>query len=115
MLFMLLIKTSRLAETNPPRMDLREKMDTYNDALDAAGVKVMAKGLYPDSQGFKVVFKKEGREPEFVQGPFLDDHNQLAGFFILELPSMAAAIDWLKKAPDPQGFGEGEIELRQIR
>ncbi len=115
MLFMLLIKTSRLAEKNPPRLDLREKMDTYNDALETAGVKVMAKGLYPDSQSFKVIFKKEGEEPEFMQGPFLNDRNQIAGFFILELPSMATALEWLKKAPDPQGFGEGEIELRHIR
>lgn len=115
MLFMLLIKTSRIAEKNPPRMDLREKMDTYNEALDAAGVKVMAKGLYPDAQAYKLIFKKDGNEPELIQGPFLEDHNQLAGFFILELPSLDVALAWLKKAPDPQGYGEGEIELRQIR
>jgi len=115
MLFMLIIKTSRLAEKNPPRMDLREKMDVYNDALDTAGVKVMATGLYPDAQGYKLKFKKDGKEPELIQGPFLKDSNQIAGFFILELPSMTAALEWLKKAPDPQGFGEGEIELRQIR
>jgi hypothetical protein len=115
MLFMLIIKSSRLAEKNPPRMDLREKMDVYNDALDAAGVKVMAKGLYPDAQGYKLLFNKDGKEPELIRGPFLKDNNQIAGFFILELPSMTSALEWLKKAPDPQGFGEGEIELRQIR
>jgi hypothetical protein len=115
MLFMLLIKTSRLAEKNPPRMDLRKKMDAYNDALDAAGVKVMAKGLYPDSQGYKLTFPRDGEAGVLFHGPFLEDRNQLAGFFILELPSIDVALDWLHKVPDPQGFGEGEIELRQIR
>ena len=115
MLFMLLIKTSRLAEKNPPRIDLRKKMDDYNDALDAAGVKVMAKGLYPDSEAYKLTFPIDGEPGLLLQGPFKKDVNQLAGFFLLELPSIEVALEWLKKAPDPQGYGEGEIELRQIR
>jgi hypothetical protein len=115
MFFMLLIKTSRQAEKNPPRIDLRAKMDVYNDALDQAGVKIMAKGLYPDAEGYKLTFPKDGEPGILSQGPFLNVRDQVAGFFILDLPSIDEAISWLKKAPDPQGFGEGELELRQIR
>jgi len=40
--------------------------------------------------------------------------EQIAGFFLIDVKSKEEAIAWAKKAPDPQGFGEGQIELRQV-
>jgi hypothetical protein len=33
---------------------------------------------------------------------------------LIEVKTKQEAIEWLKKAPDPQGNGEGQIELRQV-
>ena len=116
MLFMMIVKASRKAElaktTNPV---LREQMDIYNDQLESAGVRVMAKGLYPDSEGVRISFPIEGKAPVITYGPFPNTHEQIAGFFIIDVPNKEKAIEWLLKAPDPQGHGEGQIELRQIR
>lgn len=115
MQFMMIIKTSRKAESNPPQPHLIEQMDRYNDLLEAANVRVMAKGLYPDSEGVKIQFLNPLQSPIVTYGPFSHDQNQVAGFFIIDVENKDEALQWLFKAPDPQGFGEGEIELRQIR
>ena len=115
MLYMMIVKTSRKAEKNPPQVHLNQYMDDYNDALEFAQVRIMAKGLYPDSEGYKVQFLEPDQPPRLTKGPFLEDQNQVAGFFIIEVNSEEEALNWLLNAPDPQGFGEGEIELRRIR
>jgi hypothetical protein len=75
----------------------------------------MAKGLYPDTEGVKIQFLNPSQSPIVTYGPFLHDQNQVAGFFIIDVKNKEEALQWLFNAPDPQGFGEGEIELRQIR
>jgi hypothetical protein len=47
-----------------------------------------------------------------VQGPF-HDPGLIAGFWIIEVPSRQAAIDWMIRAPNPYR-GDGNIEIRQI-
>jgi hypothetical protein len=39
---------------------------------------------------------------------------KVAGFFLTDVKSKEETIEWAKKALDPQGFGEGQIELRQV-
>ena len=46
MLYMILVKASKLSETGIfPSKELMIQMDTYNELLDQEGVRVMAKGL----------------------------------------------------------------------
>ena len=112
---MLLIKSSHNSENRQlPNPKLMAAMDQYNDQLEAAGVKIMAKGLHPTRQAYRFRFTKEGQPPEIIQGPFTPPTEQVAGFFLLELSSLEEAYQWALQAPDSQGFGEGEIELRQV-
>lgn len=115
MLFMLLVKASHNSENAQlPSPELMAAMDQYNDQLETAGVKIMAKVLHPTRQAFRFRFTKEGQPAEIIQGPFTPSTEQVAGFFLLELSSLEEAYQWALKAPDLQGFGEGEIELRQV-
>jgi hypothetical protein len=116
MLFMLIIKASPQAEAvKTPNQALRVQMDDYNEALDQAGIKVMAKGLFPVAEAYRLAYTKVGEEPTLSKGPFPHPKEQIAGFFLIDVPSKENALLWLKKCPDPQGFGEGVIELRQVR
>jgi hypothetical protein len=97
-----------------PDRELREAMDHYNDELECAGVRVMAKGLHPSSQGLRIHFPTPVGQPVVTPGPFERPQDILAGFFLIDVASKEEAVLWAMKAPDPQGFGEGQIELRQV-
>ena len=113
MLFMILVKASPLSENaSRPSKESMRLMDEYNDALDAAGVKIMAKGLHPTKEAIRIAFI--GDEKIRSNGPFEPSSEQLAGFFLIEVDSKEEALDWFEKAPDPIGNGQGLIELRQI-
>jgi hypothetical protein len=45
-----------------------------------------------------------------TDGPFSETKELIAGFWILQAGSLAEAIEWVKKAPVP----EGELEIRQV-
>ena len=115
MLFMLLVKASKNSEAgNLPSQELMQQMDQYNEDLEKAGVKIMAKGLHPSSNGIRISYRNPGESPIVTEGPFTDTKELIAGFFLIEVKSREEAIEWAMKAPDPQGFGEGQIELRQV-
>ena len=115
MLFMLIVYASRNSEAGElPSVELMDAMDKYNDDLVEAGVRVMAKGLHPSSEGIRITFPVPGGDPVLESGPFADVQNVVAGFFLIDVQSKEEAIQWAKKVPDPQGFGEGKVELRQV-
>ncbi|AYC28433.1 YciI family protein [Paenisporosarcina cavernae] len=115
MLFMILVKASKNAEAgNFPSAELQEAMTKYNRELVAAGVRVMAKGLYPSSNGVKISYPSPGAEPVRTEGPFENPSDIVAGFILLDVDSREEALKWAMKMPDPQGDGEGQIEVRQV-
>ncbi|CAN7262715.1 YciI family protein [Rossellomorea sp. LjRoot5] len=114
MLFMMIVKASRNSEAgNPPSPELMEAMTKYNEDLVEAGVRVMAKGLHPSSDGIRISYPKPGGEPVVTEDPF-EVGGLVAGFFLIDVKSREEAIEWAMRVPDPQGYGEGQVELRQV-
>ena len=114
MLFMLIVKASQNSEgANLPDPELMEAMDKYNKELVKAGVRVMAKGLHPSSNGLRITFPKSG-EKVVTEGPFTESKDLVAGFILIDVESREEAVEWAMRMPDPQGHGEGQIELRQV-
>ena len=115
MLFMILVKASHNSEGLAIRQaHLEEKMDEYNQKLIDAKIRVMAKGLHPSSEGIRFSYRKENESPLMSFGPFEPVNELIAGFFLIEVKSKEEAIVWASQCPDPMGFGEGQIELRQV-
>ncbi|MEN8702280.1 YciI family protein [Bacillus infantis] len=115
MLFMLIVKASKNSERrNLPSPELMQVMTKYNEELVKAGVRVMAKGLHPSSDGMRISFPKPGEEPVITEGPFAETNELIAGFILIDVKSKEEAIEWALRMPDPQGYGEGQIELRQV-
>ena len=115
MLFMIIVKASKNSEAgNLPSPELREAMNKYNDELAKAGVRVMAKGLHPSSNGIRISYPEHGENPVVTDGPFPETNELIAGFILIDVKSKEEAIEWAKRMPDPQGHGEGQIELRQV-
>ena len=115
MLFMVIVKASKNSEAgNLPGEELREAMSSYNEELEKAGVRVMAKGLHPSSNGMWISYPEPGEKPVVTEGPFSETNELIAGFILIDVKSREEAIEWAMRMPDPQGHGEGQIELRQV-
>jgi hypothetical protein len=114
MLFMIIVKASKNSEAgNLPSPELREAMMKYNEELVKAGVRIMAKGLHPSSNGIRLSYP-QGEKPVVTDGPFTETNELIAGFILIDVRSREEAIEWAMRMPDPQGNGEGQIELRQV-
>ena len=115
MLFMMIIKASKNSEgLNIRQPHLEKLMDQYNLDLVHAGVRVMAKGLHPSSEGIRFSHVEPGKEPIISYGPFESTKDVVAGFFLIDVKTKEEAIFWASRVPDPMGNGEGQVELREV-
>lgn len=69
----------------------------YIQALGQAGVIVSGNGLQAPETATTVRIRDGKREVQ--DGPFADAKEQLAGYFIIEVPDLDAALDWAAQAP----------------
>src|SRR5687768_17928923 len=112
MRFMVLIKASKDSEAGVmPSQELLTEMGKFNEELVKAGVMLAGEGLHPSSKGARVKFS--GTRRTVVDGPFAETKELVAGFWIFQVKSMAEAIEWVKRCPNPM-LSDSEIELRQV-
>ena len=112
MRFMVIVKASRDTEAGVmPSAELLAEMGKYNEQLVKAGVMKGGDGLQPSSKGARVKFS--GKKRTVVDGPFAETKELVAGFWLWETESLAEAIEWAKRCPNPTGE-ESELEIRQI-
>ena len=95
-----------------PDPQLLLQMGKYNEELMKAGVLLSLDGLHPSSKGARVKFS--GTSRTVIDGPFTESKELIAGFQILQVKSLAEAIEWVKRGPNCSPTGEGEVEIRQI-
>ncbi|HAN55518.1 MAG TPA: dehydrogenase, partial [Betaproteobacteria bacterium] len=82
-----------------------------NEELVKAGVMLAAEGLHPSSRGARVHFS--GSQRSVIDGLFAETKELIAGFWLWQVKSLAEAIEWVKRCPNPFD-GESEIEIRQV-
>ncbi|MDF2714361.1 MAG: hypothetical protein K0R28_1286 [Paenibacillus sp.] len=115
MRFMMIVKATQDSEAGVgPSEELFAAMMRYNEELAKAGVLLAADGLHPSSNGIRISYPEPGGKPKVVDGPFTESKEIIAGYTLIEVKSREEAIEWAMRMPDPNGFGEGEIELRQV-
>ncbi|MGE0501027.1 MAG: YciI family protein [Rhizobiaceae bacterium] len=96
--------------TIPDDVEAVGAMMAYNRSLQDAGVLISCEGLHPPSMGARVSFA--GGKPRVTDGPFAEAKEVLGGYWIIDVPSREAAIDWAKRCPG----GDNEvIEVRQVQ
>jgi len=103
-----------------PGEELLAAMSSYNDELKQAGVLLDLAGLLPSVAGRRVRFS-EGKRT-VIDGPFPESKQLIAGYWILQVPSMDEAVKWAERFPFesfsriyPGDYGaKSEVELRQV-
>jgi hypothetical protein len=113
MRFMIIGKaTSETEALVPPTAEQMAAMQQYNEELVKAGVLLAAEGLSPTSKGARVRFS--GDQHIVIDGPFAESKELIAGFTILQVNSLAEAIEWVKRGPNLAANGETEVEIRKL-
>ena len=84
-------------------------MEAFNRELRQAGVLKDCDGLRLSREGKRVRF--DGTARTVIDGPFTGD--LVAGYWLWELPSVEAALAWVKRCPNPMPV-PSEIEIRPI-
>ena len=107
---MVLVKATADSEAGVmPTPEMFEEMGDYNEQLVNAGIMQAGEGLTPTAQGKRVAFDGDSRT--VIDGPFGVTNELVAGFWIWEVESLAEAVEWVKRAPNPMP-GPSEIEIR---
>jgi hypothetical protein len=113
MRFMVIVKATKDSEAGVmPSEQLLKDMGNYNEQLVKAGVMLSGEGLQSSAKGARVRFSGDKRT--VIDGPFAETKELVAGFWMWQCKSLAEAIDWAKRCPNPHPGTESEIEIRQV-
>ena len=110
---MLAIASKKTEAGAPPTKEAILAMHQFNEELEKAGVLLDLGGLKPTSQGARV--KYSGSKTTVVDGPFAEAKEMIAGYSLLEVKSLAEAIEWAKRAPFGLTVAPGEEAIVEIR
>ena len=112
MRFMVMVKATKDSEAGKmPSQELLAAMAKFNEELVKAGVMLDGNGLQPSSKGARVRFSGDKRA--VIDGPFAETKELVAGYWILQCKSLAEAIAWIRRCPNPHNE-DGEVEIRQM-
>jgi hypothetical protein len=109
---MVLVKATPESEAGQmPSQQLLTEMGKYNEELVKAGIMQAGEGLHPSSKAKRVHFS--GKNRTVTDGPFTETKELIAGFWIWKVKSMAEAVEWVKRCPNPM-LSESDIDIRPI-
>ena len=110
---MLIVKANKDSEAGVmPSKKLIEAMGRFNEDMAKAGVMLAGEGLQASSKGARVRF--DGPKRTVIDGPFAETKELIAGYWMIQVKSLAEAIEWARRSPNPFEEGESEIEIRQV-
>jgi hypothetical protein len=113
MRFMIVVKATKDSEAGAmPDEKLIAAMADYHEELVKAGVLLDASGLQPTSKGVRIKFA--GGKRTFIDGPFAESKELIAGYTLIQVKSWEEGMEWASRFPSPQGEADGEIEVRQL-
>jgi len=109
---MVMVKATRDTEAGvmPTEKDFAD-MGRFNEELCKAGIMEAGEGLKPSSAGARIRF--DGDRRTVIDGPFAETKELVAGYWIWKVDSLAQAIEWAKRCPNPTG-AESMLEIRPI-
>jgi hypothetical protein len=106
-----LLKADKDSEAGvAPSNELMERCGKFIEEITKAGVLLATDGLQPSSKG-KRVRLAEGKV-DVIDGPFAETKELVASYALLQVRSMAEAVEWTTRFL--QVLGGGECELRPI-
>lgn len=91
----------------PPDPEMIERCGRFIEEVARAGILIASDGLQPSSAGVRV--RLADGKTSVVDGPFTESKELIASYAILEVKSMAEAVEWTRRFLEALGGGECEI------
>lgn len=110
MRYMMLIHHDDEALAAAPQKELYAEYVAFNDALAKAG-KGMSAGERLQSPAAATTVRQFADKTDILDGPYADTKEQLAGYFLIDVPDLDEAIAWAKRCPSSK---YGSIEIRPL-
>jgi hypothetical protein len=113
MQYMLIITLDEsVAPPMPGEPGFDENVQVWGDftrEIMQSGALVSGASLQPTTTA-TTVKHKEGGGTTIVDGPFAETKEAFAGYYLVDVPDLDAALDWAKKVP----VGDGSVEVRPV-
>jgi len=81
----------------------------YTEAMKKAGVHVGSDRLRPSTAASTV--RVANGKTQVLDGPYAETKEQLAGYYMIDVPDLDAALSWAARCP---GAAHGTMEVRPI-
>ena len=106
-----LLKADKDSESGaPPSPELLEACGKFIEEITKAGVLLASDGLQPSAKGKRV--RLAGGRTTVMDGPFTESKELIASYALLEVKSMAEAVEWTTRFL--RALGGGECEIRPL-
>ena len=112
MQYLLMIYNNEAGLTSAPKeavTQMNAAYAAYVEAMTKAGVIRGGERLRPTSEATTVRVKNG--KTEVLDGPYADTKEQLAGYFMIDVPDLDAALSWAARCPSA---ATGTMEVRPI-
>jgi len=112
MQYLLLIYSNEQAMNSLPKEEATQMTAAYMayaQTLQSAGVLQGANRLKRTNAASTV--RATSGKTEVLDGPFAETKEQLAGYFLIDVPNLDEALSWAARCP---GAAYGAIEVRPI-
>ena len=109
MRFMMLILHDEAALTPAAYKELASEYGAFTEALAKADG--CAAGERLQSSTLATTVRQQDGKTAVLDGPYADTKEQLAGSFVVDVPSLDEAIAWAKRCPSSK---YGSIEIRPM-
>ena len=102
-------------ETQWPKMSKEQQQQgiaaytAYTEALKKASIYKGSNRLAPTASA-TTVHVANGK-PKVLDGPYADSKEQLAGYYMIDVADLDAAISWASRCP---GASHGNVEVRPL-
>lgn len=115
--FIALLASDRHAESGaPPKPSPMAAMGAYCEELVANSVMLGGEGLKASARGTRV--RRSAAQRFVLDGPFTESKELVAGYMIVQAPTLDAAVDairpWLRIHREGQGVPTSAIEVRRL-
>jgi hypothetical protein len=112
MQYLLLIYGNEAGMKSASKADVEQMVaayGAYTEALKKAGVLAGANRLQPTASA-STVRVADGKS-KVLDGPYAETKEQLAGYYMIDVPDLDAALSWAARCP---GASFGAIEVRPV-
>jgi hypothetical protein len=112
---MILVKATKDSEAGKmPSESLLAEMIGFHEEMAKAGILVDGAGLKSSKHGWRIEYAKGGKR-SFVDGPFAETKELVAGYTVIDVKSREEAIAWTRRFPNPSiDQGEAVVEVREF-